>query len=134
ERAVGVDGEVDVRVRRRPVVRGLSGGMDHELQRARVLREYAIDTLTVADVEIERSERVAERPHEALGGRCGRCRGAEELRAHVVVKADHVEAGSDEMLYRFGPDQAAGSSDDGGRHEAVRLASGRFPVPPWGTG
>ena len=54
ERAVGVDAEVGLRVARGPVVRGLRGGVDDQLDLAGVLGEDARDAVGVADVELER--------------------------------------------------------------------------------
>ncbi len=56
ERAVGVDAEVGLRVAGGPVVRGLGGGVDDQLDLLAGLGEDAIDALGVADVEVDGAE------------------------------------------------------------------------------
>ena len=52
ERAVGVDCEVGLRVARRPVVGGLRGGVDDQLDPARARAEDPLDRAGVADVDV----------------------------------------------------------------------------------
>ncbi len=56
QRPVRVDAEVRLRVGRRPVVRGLRSGVDHELDLACVLGEYPLHAIRVADVDLQRAE------------------------------------------------------------------------------
>ncbi len=77
-------------------MRGLGGGMDHELDRGGVLGEHALDRVPVADVELERDELVGV-ARAQRGGRARRGRvGAEEPGAHVVLDADRGVAELDE--------------------------------------
>src|SRR5262249_408214 len=50
---ISVDAEVGVRVARRPVVRRLRGGVDHESNIAAIFPEYSFDFGAVANIGIE---------------------------------------------------------------------------------
>ena len=75
--AVGVDGEIGLRLACGPVVGGLGGGVDDDLDLARVGGEDAFDAVGVADVELVRAKLRVGRP-ELLGDRRRRGLGAEE--------------------------------------------------------
>ena len=122
ERAVGVDGEVGVRVRGRPVVRGLRGGVDDQLDRAPVAREERVDPLAVADVHLLPAEVLDLGGETVRGGRGGGL-GAEEVGAHVVLDADHVEALLGEEAHRLRADEAARAGDDRDRHQEPASAA-----------
>ena len=79
EGAVGVDAEVGLRVARGPVVGGLGGGVDDELDRAAVLGEDPVDGVAVADVGALAAE-LGVRGEQPLGDVRGRGLGAEEAR------------------------------------------------------
>ena len=87
--AVGIDCEVRLGLPRRPVVGGLRGGVDHELDL--VLPEKRINCSLVADVNtavpIARME-----INEALAVPIGTGGGTEEVAAHIVVHAEYLEA------------------------------------------
>ena len=107
QRSVRVDGEVRERLRRRPVVRRLCGGVDDELERRRVLPKDPVDGVGVANVEVERAELSRICLLEAPRLRTGRGGLAEEIGPHVVVDSEHVVAGLDEVRDRPRADQAA---------------------------
>ncbi len=69
---------------------------------------------------------------QPLRGPAGRGLRAEEPGPHVVLDADDVEAGLDEMRHRFRADQPACSCDDRDRHPFERLSNGRISrAPPY---
>ncbi len=111
----GVDLEVGVGLARRPVVGGLGGGVDHELE-PRDLGEGALDCPLVADVGLDRAEGgvgLCERVGDVLR----RGLGPEEASAHVVLDPDDVVTGADQTSYRFRADEAPRSRDYGGWHQ-----------------
>ncbi len=118
ERAVGIDAEVRLRIAGSPVVRGLGGGVDDQLDFLAGLGEDAVDAVRVADVEVDRAEGV-ELPVEALGHRCGRCLRAEKHGAGVVLDPDHVITRLDQTGCGLGTDQSTGSCDYRLRHVLV---------------
>ncbi len=73
-------------------MRGLSGGVDHDLERVRVLGEYAVHPLGVTNIDLEALERVAERADQPFSRGLGRRVGPEEARPHVVLEPDHIKA------------------------------------------
>src|SRR5680860_280832 len=104
ERAVGVDAEVGLRIARRPVVGGLRGGVDHQLDRLAVGGEDALDRVAVADVGVFAAE-AGMGADESLGDVRGRGLGAEEAGPHVVLDPDHVVTLLDEVPDRLRADQ-----------------------------
>ena len=133
QRAVGVDREVRLRVRRRPVVRRLRGGVDDELE---VARRRSNSARTPSASRMSRSTRGGTRRElveQALGRAGGRGLRPEEPSAHVVLDADHVVAGPDEVRHRLGADQPAGARDDHGRHGASMVSSGSSERRPDGS-
>ena len=125
EGAVGVDAEVGLGVAGGPVVGGLGGGVDDQLDLARVLAEDAVDRGTVADVGVLPAE-LGVLGDQALGHMRGRGLGPEEAGPHVVLDADDVEALGDEVLDGLGADQTPGPSDDRNRHSRL------LPLPQRG--
>jgi hypothetical protein len=118
ERAVRVHREVDLRRARGPVVRRLRRRVHDELELPREHREHAHHARLVADVDVERGE-LPMRALEAIGLALGRRRGAEELRAHVVVEAHDVEARLDERADGLRADEPARAGDDRRPHASV---------------
>ncbi len=112
ERPERVDLEVDVRVRCRPVVGRLRGRVDHQLDRVGVLGEHALDGIAIADVDRQRAKRVGVAREQRVGDARGRGVGPEQLRAHVVLEADHLESELDEASDRLRADQPARAGDD----------------------
>ena len=100
ESAVCIDRKIGLRVRGRPVVRGLRGGVHDELDVARVACKQALHAFGVADVQLLPAEAV-DLVDEALRGRCGRCLGAKEVGPHVVLHTDYVEALRGEETHRL---------------------------------
>jgi hypothetical protein len=83
QRAGGVDAEIRERLARRPVVRGLRGGVDHQRDRAAVVAEDLGQLAEIAHVGVVvLVVRVQARKPLAVPG--GRGLGA-EVAAHVVV-------------------------------------------------
>ena len=111
QRPVRVDREIRLRVPRRPVVRRLRRGVDHQLDRALLLGEDLRHAVRVADVELERAElggvALEQRPRRVRG------RGvtAKELGAHVVLQTDDVVTRPHEVAHRLRADQPTRSSD-----------------------
>ena len=98
--------------------------MDHKLDLAGAA-EDPLDRLRVADVGVLDPElRVL--GDEPLGHMRGRGLGAEELRPHVVLDADDVEALTDEMADGLGADQPPRSRHDRNRHSRT------YSLPPPG--
>ena len=83
----------------------------------------AQDAVGVADVERLAAELVRELLQQALRRAGGRGIRPEEARAHVVLDADDVIAGTDEMGDRLGADQPSGPRDDNGGHWAESLGA-----------
>ena len=84
-----------------------------ELQCGRVAAKTRLDRVGVADVERRASGMRPDRRGRAAVRSAGRRGGrAEEVRAHVVLDADHVEARRDEVGDGLGADEAAGAGDD----------------------
>src|ERR1035441_8887413 len=86
--------------------------MDDQLDIPRMSDEGPLDTLGVADVDLERSKLIGIAPHQRLSH--GRCRGIgpEEAGTHIVLEADHLEAGLNEVSNRLRADQTSRSGDD----------------------
>ena len=64
---VGVDVEIRLGLSRRPIMRGLRGGVDDQLEAPGVLGEDPVDAVGVANVELERAELgVGGRPARAV--------------------------------------------------------------------
>ncbi len=78
-------------------MRRLRRRMDHQLKRARSLREHPINCVEVTNVDLERTKVPRELAKQALGRRCSRGGSAEELGAHVIFEPDDVEPCLDEM-------------------------------------
>src|SRR5947209_9091166 len=93
-----------------PVMRGLGGGMDDQLDLAGVLFEDAYHAFSVPDIEVKRPERAPQLVGQATNGRSRRSLRTEEVRAHVVVQPDHVVALLGKVGHRFRTNQATGSS------------------------
>jgi hypothetical protein len=121
ERAVGVDAEVGLRLLGGPVVRGLRGGVDDQLDLAGVPGEDPLDALGVADVDLLVDELVREALLQHFGHAAGRRLLAEEAGAHVVLEADDGVARLGEVDDGLGADQAARAGDDGDRHESATI-------------
>ena len=118
QRAGGIDTEVGMRLARGPVVGGLGGGMDDDLDPGTVRLENALHRVKVADVNgVVRV--VRERGFEELARGGGRGFRAEKARAHVVVDSGDSEALRVELLAGFGAGQASGASDEGDAHGVV---------------
>ena len=122
----GVHREVRLRLARGPVVRGLGGGVDDELDGPAVLGEEARDRVLVADVDLQRAE-VGELAAQGLGDVRGRSLRAEEAGAHVVLDPDDVVALGDQAAHRLGADEAAGSGDDRDRHAGLLMRGSQGP-------
>ena len=118
EGAVGVDTEVGLRVAGGPVVGGLGGGVDDQLDLAGVLAEDPVDGVAVADVGVLPAE-LGVLGDEPLGHVRGRGLRPEEAGPHVVLDPDDVEALADEVLDRLGADQPPGPRDDRNRHSRL---------------
>ena len=124
ERAGRVDAEVGPGVAGRPVVGGLRGGVDDQLEPRGVPAEHAVDRPRRRACRARATElRMA--PRQRPGDRRGRGLGAEEARPHVVLEADHVVAGLDEVANGLRADQSAGAGDDCDAHLASLPGVGR---------
>ena len=80
------------------------------------LREDRRERVAVADVDVVVRVRVAELAGEPQHVPCGGSLLAEELGAHVVVDADHVQAQAGEVPDRLGADQTRRSGDQCDAH------------------
>ena len=110
--------------RRGPVVRRLRGGVDDQLEVAARCARTGASTPSASRMSSSTSGTRRELARsEALGRAGGRGLGPEEVRAHVVLDADHVEARSDEVRDGLGADQAAGAGDDRGGHRRGSLGA-----------
>ena len=119
EGAVGVDAEVGLRVARGPVVGGLGGGVDDQLDLAGVLAEDPLDRRRASRMSAF-SQRNSECSATSRSVTCEvEDSGPKKLRPHVVLDADDVEALADEVLDRLGADQPPGPSDDRNRHSRL---------------
>uniref|UniRef100_A0A6J6A277 Unannotated protein n=1 Tax=freshwater metagenome TaxID=449393 RepID=A0A6J6A277_9ZZZZ len=119
EGAVGIDAEVGLGLGSGPVVRRLRSGVHDQLDLRAVLLKDGANRLLVADVDRKRPERGPEIGGQPLGGGCRRGRISEEVGAHVVVYADHLEALPGEVARRLGSDQAARTGDYRDRHRSA---------------
>ena len=115
ERAGRVDGEVDLRVARRPVVGRLRRAVGDQLDRLALGREQRVDRVAVANVDLEPAKAL-DLGAQPLRDGTRRRRGAEELRAHVVFEADHVEPRLGKLPDRLRSDQPARSRHYRYRH------------------
>ena len=86
--AVGVDGEVFVRVASGPVVRGLSGGVHDQLDVRSVFFKQLAHRVLIANVGVQMNVVVAEFVLELLPLPAGRRFFSEKFFPHVVVDAD----------------------------------------------
>ena len=113
EGAVGVDAEVGLRVARGPVVRGLGGGVDDDLDRARACSANSRSTPSASRMSSSVGAELRE-----LAARASSVTGAvdasgpKKRAAHVVLDPDHVEALRDQVAHGLRADQAAGAGDD----------------------
>ena len=105
QRAGGVDPEIGVRLARRPVVRGLRGGVDDDFDLAAIARKHVLHRVKIADVDgVMRVVRQC--GLQTLTRRRGRSLGAKKTRPHIVVDAGNGESLGMEFLAGFGTDQA----------------------------
>ena len=100
--------------------------MDDQLEPGAILGKEGVDCIAVPNLGVDRPEAVAVGIEEPLGLWAGRGFGAEEVRAHVVLEPDHVEACLDQMGHRLRADEAPGSGHDGAPHDASDAIS--FPI------
>jgi hypothetical protein len=125
ERAGGVHVEVGERIAHGPVVRGLGGRVDHDGDVTAVVPEDLPERVAVPDVDavmgVRRAQLIGQPPHVPGGGRLG----AEELLAHVVVDADHVQTQAGEVPDRLRPDQPSGPGYQGDSHVRPLQNAGR---------
>ena len=126
EGAVGVDAEVGLRIARGPVVRGLGGGVDDQLDLRCRARRRSGRPRSRSRMSAFSQRNSGVRGDQPLGHVRGRGLGAEEARPHVVLDADDVEALGDEVPDRLGADQAPRARDDRNRHSLPT------PSPPPG--
>src|SRR5512132_3319865 len=101
--------------------------MDGQLQILRVLREHSRDAFRVPNVELDPAELVSVALGEPLADRSGRGAWTEELRAHVVLQSDDVEALLDEVPHGLRADEAARTGHDRRRHSRT-LRRERAPL------
>ena len=114
--AVGVDGEVRLRVLRRPVVGRLCRRVDHQGDVLAVPGEHGLDACRVANIDVV----VAVGGHGRLEFATAPLGGgvvAEEGPPHVIVDADDVEALAAEEPHCFCADQARRSRYNCYAHE-----------------
>ena len=104
ERSVGVDAEVDLRLRRCPVMRRLRGGVNDDSDVGVEFGEDLIDERLIADVDIEVLV-VCDCRFEIRTTLLGRSVFTEEVLAHVVVDADDFVAATGKQTHRLGPDE-----------------------------
>ena len=71
----------------------------------------------VADVQIDRAERVTELSRQPLTARLGGRLNTEEVGPHVIVEANDVESFTGEEARRLRPNQATGPTYYGYRHD-----------------
>ena len=109
---VGVDREIGLGIGGGPVVGGLGGGVDHQLDLPCTAGKGPLYALGVADVELERAKLGGVAFRQRLGGVGGRRTGAEEGGAHVVLQAEHVIAGTHEVADGLGAYEPARACDD----------------------
>ena len=134
EGAHGVDVEVGERLLGRPVVAGLSGGVDHHRDAGAVLLEDLLQPVPVTDVDVEVGVGVTQLAGQAQQAPRGGAVLAEEVPAQVVVDAHHVQAQTGEVAGRLGADQAGGSGHQRDAHEnSCGWAAGTRAAYPPGT-
>ena len=99
-----------------PVVRRLGGGVDHQRHILAETPEQPVHASRVADVGVEVAVAAGQLALEAsaLAVRGGLV--AEEATAHVIVHADHVEAGRGEVPRSFGTNQTGRAGNHGDAH------------------
>ena len=120
ECAVRVDGEVGLGVGRGPVVRGLRGRVDDELDRLRARSKSRSGLRRRRECRRRATETRGRSRPIARSSWLVDASGPKKRSAHVVLEPDHVVAGLDEVLDGLRADQAAGAGDDRGRHVSLR--------------
>src|SRR6267378_7159531 len=133
ERAVGVDGEIDLRIACRPIMRRLSRGMDDRVDRGAILGEGRVHQLGVADVAVDMAIALDLDLEPLAAPRRARVI-AEEDAPHVVVDADDIEPLRRQEADRLGPDQPGRSRYNNHAHflrsPAASLFKHRFDRRP----
>jgi len=119
ERAARVDVEIGERLAGGPVVARLRRRMDHEDDVAPISAKDSPYRVTVTHVDAGVGVPVAEAAHQSLPvpGRGGL--GPEEVAAHVVVDAHHMQAQPGEVPGGFRPDQSGRAGNHRNAHAVV---------------